>query len=62
MKCLKCSLVPSVFAKIQFYSYLVENSQKETLNFLFKSRFSVEANKFHIYILHVIVALDKASW
>ena len=35
--------------KIQFYSYLVEHSQKATLNVLFKSRFSVEPAKFRIY-------------
>ena len=31
---------PASVLKIQFYSYLVENSQKATLNVLFKSKFS----------------------
>ena len=35
--------------KIQFYSYLVENSQKATINFFLKSRFSVKPSKFQIY-------------
>ena len=35
--------------KIQFYKYLVENSQKATLNFYLKSRFSVKPSKFPIY-------------
>ena len=35
--------------KIQFYSSLVENSQKASLNFFFKSRFSVKPSKFQIY-------------
>ena len=38
-----------VSLKIQFFSYLVENSQKATLNFYFKSRFSVKHSKFQIY-------------
>ena len=36
--------------KTQFYSYLVEMSQKSTLNFYFKSRFSVKPSKFQIYL------------
>ena len=47
-----CSLVPSLVAKNSFYSYLVENSQKAPLNFLFKSRFSVKPSKFPIYFAH----------
>ena len=35
--------------KIQFCSYLVKNSQKATLNFYFKSTFSVKPSKFQIY-------------
>ena len=47
-----CSLVPSLPAKFEFYSYLVENSQKATLNFYFKSRFSVKPSKFSTYFAH----------
>ena len=47
--------VPSL--KIRFYSYLVENSQKATLNFYFKSRFSVKPSKFQIYF-----AKDCKQW
>ena len=49
MKSSNYSIVPSLLAKIQFYSYLAENSQKATLNFYFKSRFSVKPIKFPIY-------------
>ena len=38
--------------KIKFYSYLVENGQKATINFYFKSRFSVKPIKFQIYFAH----------
>ena len=46
---------PVFSLKIQSYSYLVENSQKATLNFDFKSRFSVKPSKFQIYFLQKIV-------
>ena len=34
------------------YSYLVENSQKRTLNFYFKSRFSLKPSNFPMYFAH----------
>lgn len=37
--------------KIQFYSYLVQNIQKATLNFHLKSRFSVKPGKL-LYFAH----------
>ena len=43
---------PLLPLKIPFYSYLVENSQKATLNFYFKSRFSAKPSKFSIYFAH----------
>ena len=47
------SLVPSLLVKKnQFYCYLVENSQKATLNFYFKSKFSVKPSKFPKYFTH----------
>ena len=49
MKNSNYSLVASVIAKIHFYNYLVKISQKATLKFLLKSRFSVKPNKFPIY-------------
>ena len=48
MKSSNYSLVPVFSLKIQFYSYLVENSQKATLNFYFKSIFFVKPSKFSI--------------
>ena len=42
-------MYPVSSLKIRFYSYLVENSQKATLNFYFKLRFSVKPSKFQIY-------------
>ena len=43
------ALYPVFSLKIRFYSYLVENSQKATLNFHFESGFSVKPSKFQIY-------------
>ena len=43
------TLYPVFLLKIRFYSYLVEKSQKATLNLYFKSRFSVKPSKFQIY-------------
>ena len=59
-----CSLVPSLVAKNSFYSYLVENSQKAPLNFLFQSRFSVKPSKFPIYFAHDCIShrLSSAIW
>ena len=44
------ALYPVFSLKIRFYSYLVESSQKATLNFYFKSGFSVKPSKFQIYL------------
>ena len=41
--------LPVLSLKIKFNSYLVQNSKKPTLNFHFKSRFSVKPSKFQIY-------------
>ena len=43
---------PAFSLKIQVYSYLVENSQKATLNFYFKSRYSVKPSKFSTSFAH----------
>ena len=68
MKSPNCSLVPSAPLKIEFYSYLVENSQKATLNFYFKSRFSVKPSKFQLnfendcsthHMGHVVLTNEK---
>ena len=40
---------PVLSLKIQLYSYLVEISQKATLNVYLKSRFLVKPSKFQIY-------------
>ena len=40
---------PVFSIKMKFYSYIVENSQKATLNFYLKPRFSVKPNKFQMY-------------
>ena len=53
------ALYPVLSLKIRFYSYLVENSQNVTLNFYFKSRFSVKPSKLK-YILQTIVAPQKS--
>ena len=47
---------PVPLLTIKFYSYLVENSQKATLNFHFKLRFSVKRTKFQIYFAKDCVA------
>ena len=53
MKTQTTSLVPSFFTKKnQFYSSLVEKSQKAMLNFYFKPRFSVKPTKFPICFAH----------
>ena len=52
MKNLNCNLVPNLLTKILSYSYLDENSQKATLNFYFKSRFSIKPSKFPIYFAY----------
>ena len=39
---------PVLSLKTKFHSYLIENSQIATLNFPFKSRFSVKPSKFQI--------------
>ena len=41
-------LYPVLSLKIRFYGYLVGNSQKATLTFTLKSRFSVKPCKFQI--------------
>ena len=46
---LKTAAQYPVLLNIQFYSYLVENSQKATLIFHFKSRFPVKPSKLLIY-------------
>ena len=46
------SLVPVFSLKFQFYSYLVETSQKTTLKFYFKSRFLAKPSKFTMYFAH----------
>ena len=43
------ALYPVFSLKTQFYSYLVENSQKATLKFYFKSRFSVKPGRSQIH-------------
>ena len=43
------ALYPVFSLKVRFYSYLDENSQKATLSFYFKSRFSVKPSKFETY-------------
>ena len=45
-------MYPVFSLKIQFYHYLVENTQKATLNFYFKSRFSVKTSIFPMYFAH----------
>ena len=52
---------PVLLLKIEFHSYLAENSQKPTLNFYFKSRFSVKPSKFPIYFAHDCGYLGK-NW
>ena len=46
------ALYPVFSLKIQFHSYLVENSEKAKLNFYLKSRFSMKPSKFPIYFAH----------
>ena len=43
------------------YSHLAENSQKATLNFHFKSRFSVKSSKFKIYFAKDYSLISKTD-
>ena len=47
--------------KIEFYKYLVENSQKSTLNFLFKSIFSLKPSKFPMHFARDCRWMDRAN-
>ena len=46
--------------KLQFYNYLVETSQKATLNFYFKQRFLVKPSNFPIYFTHDCGCLQQS--
>ena len=48
----KLAYYPVFSTEIPFYSYLIENCQKATLNFYFKSSFSVKPSKVPIYFAH----------
>ena len=57
MKSSNRSVVPIPFAKIKFFSYLVQDSQNEMLNFYFKSGFSTNLvnSKSVLHTIEVIL-------
>ena len=55
-------IASSVFSlRFRFYSSLIKNSQKATLNFYFNSRFSVKPSKLQIYFEKIVVGMGYLS-